>query len=220
MILRSADSELAVVRFAPDIEVQRGGDGRTVHGILVPWDTPAQVFDHLGPSGRPAPYQEAVARGAFPEAVANPQAVKLLGHHNKQVNPLGRGSLIRDDAAGLYGEFRVSKTQAGDEALELVRDLALDAFSVGFVPIESVERGDVYVRTRGRLNETSLVTFGAYAGALVGGVRTQELPPEGQDPGVGEPPAEGGSGDLQTERTGMTTQERSRAIALMNLPRS
>lgn len=213
-------SDLQIVRFAPDVEIQRGGDGRTVHGILVPWDTPTRVFDQFGPTGRPAAYNEAVARGAFPEATANPRRVKFLGHHNKSVNPLGRGEVLRDDAAGLYGEFRVSKTQAGDDALELVRDGALDAFSVGFLPVESVERGDVYVRTRGLLNETSLVTFAAYPGALVGGVRAQDLPPEALDPGVGEPSAEDGSGDLQIRRGGMTTQERSRALALLNHTRS
>lgn len=213
-------SDLQIVRFAPDVEIQRGGDGRTIHGIIVPWNQPTRVYDQFGPSGKPAPYMEAVDRGAFPEAVANPHRVKFLGHHNKQVNPLGRGSLFRDDAAGQYGEFYVSKTNAGDEVLELVRDGALDAFSVGFAPVASVERDGVYVRTRGLLNETSIVTFAAYPDALVGGVRGQDLPPEDLTPGVGESSVEDGSGDLQAMRTGMTTQERSRALALLNLSRS
>lgn len=213
-------TDLQIVRFAPDVEVQRGGDGRTVHGILVPWDTPTRVFDQFGPTGQPAPYDEAVARGAFPDAVANPQRVKFLGHHNKRVNPLGRGSMIRDDAAGLYGEFYVSKTVAGDEVLELVRDGALDAFSVGFSPVDSVDRGGVWTRTRGLLNETSIVTFAAYPDALVGGVRAQDLPPVELGSGVGEPSVEDGSGDLPAARTGMTPNERDRAIALSTLPRS
>lgn len=212
-------TDLQIVRFAPDVEIQRGGDGRTVHGILVPWDTPTRVFDQFGPTGRPAQYQEAVARGAFPDAVANPRGVKFLGHHNKRVNPLGRGALIRDDAVGLYGEFYVSKTNAGDEVLELVRDGALDAFSVGFVPVDSVERDDVYVRTRGHLNETSIVTFAAYPDALVGGVRAQELPPEDLTPGAGEPSVEDRSGDLQATR--MSEHEYRRASALRTpIPRS
>lgn len=211
-------SELTVVRFAPDVEIQRGGDGRTVHGILIPWDTPTRVYDQHGPTGRAAAYTEAIARGAFPDAVTNPRAVKFLSHHNRQTNPLGRGEAIRDDAAGLYGELRVSRTAAGDEVLELIKDGVLDAFSAGFVPVESVSRGDVYVRTLGRLNETSIVTFPAYADALVAGVRSQELPPEEQDPGVGEPSAEDGSGDLPPQRTGMTPNERDRALALSPLP--
>lgn len=223
---RSESDALQVVRFAPDVEIRRGGDGRTIHGIIVPWDTPTRVYDQFGPTRRPAAYMEAVARGAFPDAVANPRAVKFLGHHNKTVNPLGRGDLFRDDAAGQYGEFYVSKTAAGDEVLELVRDGALDVFSVGFAPVESVERDGVYVRTRGRLNETSIVTFAAYPGALVGGVRGLDLPStEANDlgTGAGESSAEGGSGDShgsEATRTGMTPNERDRAIALSQLPRS
>ena len=208
-------SDLQVVRFAADIEIQRGGDGRTVHGILVPWNTPTTVRDQFGPTGRVAVYQEAVARGAFPDAISDPKRVKFLSHHNRTSNPLGRGALLRDDAAGLYGEFYVSKTQAGDEALELVRDGALDAFSVGFSPIESVDREGVYVRTRGLLNETSLVTFAAYPDALVGGVRGQELPPEELEPGVGESSADDGSGDLPATR--MSEHEYARALALASI---
>ena len=212
-------SDLQVVRFAPDVEIQRGGDGRTVHGILVPWDSPARVYDQFGPTGQPAEYDEAIARGSFPDAVADPKRVKFLGHHVRRANPLGRGGLLRDDASGLYGEMYVSKTVAGDEVLELVRDGALDSFSVGFLPVRSEDRGGIWTRTLGRLNEVSIVTFPAYAGALVGGVRAQDLPPEALTPGVGEPSAEDGSGDQQSHRTGMTPSQRDRAIAVANLQR-
>lgn len=222
-VTRSAPDALQVVRFASDMEVQRGGDGRTIHGIIVPWNQPTRVYDRFGPTGRLAEYLEAVDRGAFPEAVANPRAVKLLGHHNASVNPLGRGLQFRDDAAGQYGEFRVSKTVAGDEVLELARDGALDAFSVGFVPVDSVERDGVFVRTHGRLNETSVVTFAAYPGALVGGVRGQDLPStEANDlgPGAGESLVESGSGDphgSEAKWTGMTHAERIRVLELLAL---
>lgn len=212
-------SDLTIVRFAPDIEIQRGGDGRTIHGIVIPWDTPARVFDHHGPTGRPAAYTEAVARGAFPEAIASPQRVKFLGHHDKRSNPLGRAEVLRDDAIGMYGEFKVSRTTAGDEALELVKDGALDSFSASFVPVDSVSRGDVYVRTRGHLSEVSLVTFPAYVGAQIAGVRHQDLPPADLNPGVGEPSAEGGSGDLQATR--MSEHEyRAATAARIPIPRS
>lgn len=216
-----SDSGSQLVRVAHDVEVVRGGDGRTIHGILVPWDTPTRVADAFGPSGRLEQYDEAIARGAFPDAVANPSRVKFLAHHDKRSNPLGRGELIRDDAAGLYGEFRVSKTVSGDEVLELVRDGALDAFSVGFSPITSRSVDGVYVRQYAHLNETSIVTFGAYAGALVGGVRSHDLTPTPDGPlGAGEPSAEGGSGDQQEApptRSGMTHQERDRALHLLSL---
>lgn len=151
-----------------DMQV-RGGDGRTVYGLAVPFDRVARVDDGLGP------YDEVFRHGSFARTInAGAHRVKFLGHHNRGVNPLGRAHSLTEDTAGLVGEFRVSKTQAGDDALELVRDGALDAFSVGFAGVKErkgkrglVERLEVHLR------EVSLVAFGAYADALVGGVRAQ-----------------------------------------------
>lgn len=153
--------------FASDIEVRAGGSGRTIHGIVVPFGRVARVSDG-GPS-----YEEMFERGSFTKTIQERgERVKLLSQHNQRVNPLGRATLLREEAAGLYGEFNVSKTAAGDEALELARDGALDSFSVGFTPVKHVLRNRVTVRTEVGLREASLVTFPAYEGALVGGVRS------------------------------------------------
>jgi HK97 family phage prohead protease len=154
-----------------DLEVRADGDGRTIFGVLVPYDAPTQIAE---PGGS---YQETFVRGAFNAQLADPAAVgrvKLLSQHRRDMNPLGRAVELRDDAAGLVGAFRVANTQAGDEALELVRDGALDAFSIGFKPIgdEWNSRRTEVVRRSALLRETSLVTFPAYAGAAIAGVRT------------------------------------------------
>lgn len=152
--------------FTGDIEVRADSTGRTVTGIVVPFDRTARVSDG-GPS-----YDEAFQRGAFAKTIAERGAkVKLLSQHNARTNPLGRATLLREDAAGLYGEFSVSRTQAGDEALELIRDGALDSFSVGFAPIKHEKRNGVVWRTEVALREASLVTFPAYSDALVSGLR-------------------------------------------------
>lgn len=147
----------------------RGGDGRTVTGIAVPFDTPTRIAE-FG-----LEYDEQFRRGAFTRTIAERgDRVKFLAHHNSRTMPLGRATLLREDTAGLYAEFRVSKTQAGDEALELIRDGALDALSIGFRPIRDVwtpGRKSV-VRTEVRLDEVSAVTFGAYSGAVISGVRS------------------------------------------------
>lgn len=159
--------------FVSDIEVRSDGTGRTVHGIIVPFDRVARVSD----GGRP--YDEAFQRGAFAKTIGERGArVKLLSHHNARSNPLGRATLLREDSAGLYGEFQVSNTRAGDEALELIRDGALDSFSVGFAPVKHEDRQGIKWRTEVALREASLVTFPAYEGALVGGVRAIDLNPE------------------------------------------
>lgn len=159
--------------FAADLEVRSAGDGRTIHGIVVPFDHVARVSDG-GPS-----YDEAFQRGAFAKTIVERgDRVKLLSQHASRTNPLGKALTLREDAAGLYGEFYVSRTAAGDEALELVRDGALDSFSVGFAPVKHEKRGRVTWRTEVALREASLVTFPAYDGALVGGVRALDLTPE------------------------------------------
>ena len=151
--------------FAADLEIRSDGSGRTVHGIVVPWDSPARVSD----GG--APYTEQFQRGAFTKHLnERTRPVKLLSQHNRD-KPLGVSTVLREDASGLYGEFKVSNTQFGNDQLELVRDGALDSFSVGFTPVKHIKRDGVLVRTEAKLRETSLVTFPAYAGALVGGVR-------------------------------------------------
>ena len=153
--------------FEPDLEVRASGDGRTIAGIVVPYERVARVSDG-GPS-----YDEMFRRGAFAKTIRERgDRVKLLSQHNSRTNPLGRAVELREDNAGLYGEFRVSKTQAGDEALELVRDGALDSFSVGFAPVNHVTEGGVKVRTEVKLREASLVTFPAYEDAMITGVRS------------------------------------------------
>ena len=150
-----------------DLQVRADSTGRTVTGIVVPFDRVATVSDG-GPS-----YEESFRRGAFTKTIAERgDRVKLLSHHDRGRNPLGRATLLREDAAGLYGEFAVSRTTAGDEALELVRDGALDSFSVGFAPVKQMRTGKVTVRTEVHLREASLVTFPAYEDARIAAVRS------------------------------------------------
>jgi HK97 family phage prohead protease len=80
---------------------------------------------------------------------------------------------LREDERGLYGEFRVSKTDRGDQILELVRDGVLTNLSVGFLPLKDRKRPNgVIERVKAHLAEVSLVTFGAYGeSATVSSVR-------------------------------------------------
>lgn len=164
--------------FVSDIEVRADAEGRTVSGIVVPFGQVARVSDG-GPS-----YDEAFQPGAFKRSIdhmgGNFGKVKFLSQHQARTNPLGKAILLREDNAGLYGEFYVSKTRAGDEALEQVRDGSLDAFSVGFSGIKAEKRDRITWRTEVGIREASLVTFPAYAGAVVHGVRYDELSDEEQ----------------------------------------
>lgn len=154
--------------FAGDIEIRGDGSGRTVHGIVVPYGQVARVSD-----GGPA-YDEMFAPGAFTRDIqarnGNFSRVKLLMQHNSR-EPIGVATALREDAAGLYGEFRISDVPAGNQAIQLLRDGVLDSFSVGFRPIDQEKRARVVVRTKASIRESSLVTFPAYEGAMVGGLR-------------------------------------------------
>lgn len=159
--------------FVTDLSVRAGtdGEGRTVSGMIVPFEKTATVNDGKGP------YREAFQRGAFEAALHNLGGnfgrVKLLSQHQARSNPLGRAEMLREDTAGLVGDFLVSKTRAGDEALELVRDGSIDSFSVGFSPQKHSVRDGVTWRTQVGIREASLVTFPSYEDALVSGVREE-----------------------------------------------
>ena len=150
-----------------DLEIR--GDGRTVVGIAVPFDAPTPIRDASGS------YTELFRRGAFAKTISERgDRVKFLAQHDRRAMPLGRATLLREDAAGLYAEFRVSQTRDGDDALALIRDGALDALSIGFRPVKDVWNRDrsMVERTEARLDEVSAVSFPAYDGALIAGVRT------------------------------------------------
>ena len=159
--------------FLTDLEVRSDGEGRTVHGIVVPYGQVARVSD-----GGPA-YKEAFRQGAFAKSIADrgDRPVQLLAQHDSRQFPVGRSSEFVDTAEGLRGAFWMLNTRAGNEALEAARE-GVVSFSVGFRPIKHETSGGVTVRTEAALREVSLVTFPAYDGALVSGVRASLDPSE------------------------------------------
>lgn len=151
--------------FTPDLEVRASGDGRTIVGIAVPYGQAQRVEYGL---------VEQFRRGAFNHQLADPQRVRFTRDHMAHGGSLiGRATLLRDDAAGLYGEFRVSKTAAGEETLELVRDGALRELSIGFREKQNKRLRDGTVeRVTAELREVAVVLEGAYGElAVATGVR-------------------------------------------------
>lgn len=156
------------------------GDGRTIYGLAVPFGQLAPINDREGR------YDEQFQRGAFAQTINRGalNRVKLRALHDK-TSTTGVAVELREDPAGLIAAMRVSKTQRGDEIIELVRDGAFDQFSVGFRPVKTMwsDLGDVHgarnspardataTRTEVQLLEISVVDFAAYDGALIGGVR-------------------------------------------------
>lgn len=156
---------IAFRTFTPDLEVRSGGDGRTIVGIAVPYGQPVRIDSTL---------VEQFARGAFNHQLRAPHRVRFAREHLQLGGTLiGVTKVLRDDAAGLYGEWYVSKTPAGDETLELVRDGALRELSIGFREVQNrrLPTG-VVERVKADLREVAVVMEGAYGElAVATGVR-------------------------------------------------
>lgn len=143
--------------YETDLEIRGDGDGRTICGIVVPYDVEQRISHNL---------TEVFRRGVFSRVIPAAHRVKLLVSHDSRALPIGRATLLREETNGLYGEFRVSKGSRSDDILELVRDGALSEFSIGFQPLKDHRRKDgVVERIAAHLAEVSLVTFGAYGQA-------------------------------------------------------
>jgi Escherichia/Staphylococcus phage prohead protease len=152
--------------FRPELEVRSGGDGRTIYGIAVPYNTPTRIDNSL---------VEQFARGAFNHQVRTPNRVKFAREHMMLGGELiGALSLMRDDPVGLYVEMRASRTPKGDETLELVKDGALNELSIMFRERQNRKLpGGILERVTADLGEVAVTMQGAYGDAAVAmGVRS------------------------------------------------
>lgn len=161
--------------FVPDLEVRPGGEGRTVYGIAVPYNAPTRIDDTL---------VEEFARGAFNHQLKAANRVKFeRGHVERGGTLIGVATTLRDDAAGLYGEWRVSRTAVGDETLALVADGALDQLSIKFRERQNQQLGHGHIRrVKADLGAVAIVTEGAYGElAAAAGVRSKTIPQTAAD---------------------------------------
>lgn len=151
-----------IITRAFDTELEVREDQRTITGIAVPYGERV----HIGP------YYESFERGAFSEVV---HAVPLTATHPRSGNdlPIGISLELRDDQVGLIGTWKISNTDLGNDVLELIKDRAINALSVGFIPVRdrwASDRSSV-VRVRADLDHVAVVRVGAYPGALISSLR-------------------------------------------------
>jgi HK97 family phage prohead protease len=170
---------------AAELEIMRaeqgGSDGRTVFGILVPWNHPQRIDENLREQFEPGGANHVIEAGERGRAPGGLPAYRMhfAREHVRQGGAAcGRTQLLRDDAAGLYGEWRVSKTATGDELIELIKDGVYRELSVGFRAAPGWSRtlpDGTVSRQRFDPFEAAAVLRGAYAdAAVVTGVRDEE----------------------------------------------
>jgi uncharacterized protein len=156
-------------QFTSALHVRDGGDGRTLHGPVLPWGIEARVVD----AGRLV--TETFERGAL--AGTDPGRVPLTATHPRDAGtlPIGRTLTIEDRADAAWGEWLVSDTMIGNEVLALARDGVPLGLSIGFEEVPGGSRWSAdrqrVVRTRAELDHIAVVRQPAYVGAGVAGVR-------------------------------------------------
>jgi uncharacterized protein len=156
-------------QFTSALAVRDGGDGRTLHGPVLPWGIEARVLD----AGRLV--TETFERGAL--AGTDPGRVPLTATHPRDAGtlPIGRTLAIEDRADAAWGEWLVSDTMIGNEVLALARDGVPLGLSIGFEEVAGGSRWSAdrqrVTRTRAALDHIAVVRVPAYAGAGVAGVR-------------------------------------------------
>jgi phage head maturation protease len=141
----------------------RSEEERLVDLRIMPWGV-----DTITPEGRER-FRRSAFRGTNPADVS----LEAIGPHGAQpgVTLVGRAIELEDREDGQYGTFRVSRTRAGDELLELARDGVYRAASAVFSPVASRSVDGVIERQSARLIRVGIVERGAYPGAAVLAVR-------------------------------------------------
>ena len=130
---------------------------------------------------------ESIDPGAFAGVERRANRVKVNRGHDVE-SVIGRAlALHPGDRRGLRAELKISRTVAGDEALELAADGALGT-SAGFAPMPGGEQWSADRKTRrisrAYLGHVALTADAAYDGAQVLAVRHTErhlIMPAGDD---------------------------------------
>jgi HK97 family phage prohead protease len=131
---------------------------RTITGLAVPYGQDANIG---------GAYNERFVPGAIDSV----EDVKLFYGHETPIGVVTEG---RETDSGYEITAKVSETTLGNDVLTLMRDGALNKFSVGFVPVSQEQDGSTITRTKVSLKEVSVVPFPAYAGASITEVRDEE----------------------------------------------
>jgi HK97 family phage prohead protease len=149
---------------------EEGEAPRTISGIAVPWGVEATVSD-----GTRVRFE----RGSLPVTGKKP---KLLKYHDS-TQPVGVVTGRVDSDKGMIFTARISATSEGNDMIELIKDQAVDAVSVGVDVIDaSYDDDGTMVIAKADWVELSLVTQPAFKGATITDVAATEPQREESQP--------------------------------------
>jgi HK97 family phage prohead protease len=144
-------------------------DRREISGKIVPMGTGEIGNTNLG----------AYTFAAGSIEIADPSKIKLLSQHDMK-KPVGRmiSAEVREND-GIYAVFRLSRSQAGADALIMAAEGLVSGLSIGAEIIASKPSRDGHtVVTAAKLKEVSLVTEPAFKSAEVLEIAAEEAPAE------------------------------------------
>lgn len=151
---------------------------KSVKFEAVGMDPDARTFEgYAAAYGNVDSDNDVIEMGAFAKSIKEgfpAKRIKVLWQH-KADSPIGLPIDMREDSKGLWVKSRISRTEKGDEAIELMRDGVIDRMSVGFsIPGGKSQIDGQGIRHiyEGKLFEYSLVTWPANDQAIITGVKT------------------------------------------------
>jgi HK97 family phage prohead protease len=121
---------------------------------------------------------DVVLRGAFDTTLAAKLPVRFLfAHDTRQI--IGLPLELKSDDNGLFGRFKISQTTLGRDVHTLLKDGALDSFSIGYVPTDVAydDAGSRLLKSIDLL-ECSVVAMPMNAKAMVTAVKADETSAE------------------------------------------
>jgi HK97 family phage prohead protease len=114
--------------------------------------------------------------------IADPSKIRLLAQHDMK-RPVGKMISAETREDGIYAVFRLSRSQAGADALIMASEGLVAGLSIGAEIISSKPSRDGHtVVTAAKLKEVSLVTEPAFKSAEVLEIAAEEAPAEAVEP--------------------------------------
>jgi len=154
-----------------DVKVTNDTDrGRTIVARALTYGEPYDVTDDGGASF----YTEVWRAGVFDRSIQHRSGkIPLMGVHNRGRWPVGVVRTVENVGGAMIFTARVSNTQEGNDALELLADGALTGVSVGARILRNRAISGGFERVEARLEEISLApaTFTQMPDAAVLAVR-------------------------------------------------
>jgi HK97 family phage prohead protease len=156
---------------AASLQLETGGNGRTLSGLAVPYGQLAEIRDARGH------YQEQIAPGAFTAALATSKP-KMLFEHGLDTRtgktPIGSFDRVWEESDGIHVSGQLFNNELVRPLTDAARAGELGAWSIHF-RTASDGSGEKWARAKGwdvrtvttaQLPEISLVNFGAYQTTL------------------------------------------------------